>query len=360
MRRAAALADEGDPPAGAADPRRCGQRRGGRAGDPPAGERGRRARRADPRRPPRQRRSSKAGVPPSSAASWSRRVAAMAARPTSPTTAARLPWRTPFLHHRQHLLVVAAFGVEQAVRRQPRLRQAGREQIAAGERPEHLAVAPRAKRAAAAARNRVAAASSPGAGAAAAASCSARPPARRRRAGVSTASIPKGRHGRAPPATPARSMRADLGAQGGEACGSGRRSGHATRTLLFALCSASFSRVKSRRRTGLDIARSGDPEGCSMAFRDASASPSTLRMTPLHAAAVLSPCSSLFAARRRRPERRRCRLALPGHRHRPRSGLAFGTLPNGLRYAVRRNALPAGQVSIRVRIDAGSLHEADE
>lgn len=37
----------------------------------------------------------------------------------------------------------------------------------------------------------------------------------------------------------------------------------------------------------------------------------------------------------------------------------FGTLPNGLQYAVRRNALPAGQVSIRVRIDAGALHEAD-
>ncbi len=37
----------------------------------------------------------------------------------------------------------------------------------------------------------------------------------------------------------------------------------------------------------------------------------------------------------------------------------FGTLPNGLRYAVRRNALPAGQVSIRVRIDAGALHEED-
>lgn len=37
----------------------------------------------------------------------------------------------------------------------------------------------------------------------------------------------------------------------------------------------------------------------------------------------------------------------------------FGTLPNGMHYAVRRNALPAGQVSIRVRIDAGSLHEAD-
>jgi zinc protease len=38
----------------------------------------------------------------------------------------------------------------------------------------------------------------------------------------------------------------------------------------------------------------------------------------------------------------------------------FGTLPNGLRYAVRRNALPQGQVSIRLRIDVGSLHEEDK
>ena len=37
----------------------------------------------------------------------------------------------------------------------------------------------------------------------------------------------------------------------------------------------------------------------------------------------------------------------------------FGTLPNGLRYAVRRNGVPPGQVSIRVRVDAGSLYEAD-
>src|SRR5688572_509302 len=36
----------------------------------------------------------------------------------------------------------------------------------------------------------------------------------------------------------------------------------------------------------------------------------------------------------------------------------FGTLPNGLRYAVRRNALPERQVSIRLRIDAGALNEA--
>jgi zinc protease len=37
----------------------------------------------------------------------------------------------------------------------------------------------------------------------------------------------------------------------------------------------------------------------------------------------------------------------------------FGTLPNGLRYAVRRNGVPPGQVSVRVRIDAGSLEEKD-
>lgn len=43
----------------------------------------------------------------------------------------------------------------------------------------------------------------------------------------------------------------------------------------------------------------------------------------------------------------------------PDPAWTFGTLPNGLRYAVRRNALPAGQVSIRVRIDVGSLNEED-
>lgn len=37
----------------------------------------------------------------------------------------------------------------------------------------------------------------------------------------------------------------------------------------------------------------------------------------------------------------------------------FGELPNGLRYAIRRNGVPPGQLSIRVRIDAGSLHETD-
>jgi zinc protease len=37
----------------------------------------------------------------------------------------------------------------------------------------------------------------------------------------------------------------------------------------------------------------------------------------------------------------------------------FGELDNGLRYALRRNGVPPGQVSIRIRVDAGSLHEED-
>lgn len=37
----------------------------------------------------------------------------------------------------------------------------------------------------------------------------------------------------------------------------------------------------------------------------------------------------------------------------------FGVLPNGLRYAVRRNGVPPGQVSVRVLVDAGSLYETD-
>lgn len=37
----------------------------------------------------------------------------------------------------------------------------------------------------------------------------------------------------------------------------------------------------------------------------------------------------------------------------------FGQMKNGLRYAVRRNGVPPRQVSIRVRIDAGSLYEQD-
>jgi zinc protease len=37
----------------------------------------------------------------------------------------------------------------------------------------------------------------------------------------------------------------------------------------------------------------------------------------------------------------------------------FGTLPNGMRYAVMRNATPAHQISLRLRIGSGSLEESD-
>ncbi len=40
-------------------------------------------------------------------------------------------------------------------------------------------------------------------------------------------------------------------------------------------------------------------------------------------------------------------------------GVRFGTLANGLRYAIMRNATPKAEVSIRLRIGAGSLMESD-
>jgi len=43
----------------------------------------------------------------------------------------------------------------------------------------------------------------------------------------------------------------------------------------------------------------------------------------------------------------------------PDPAWSFGTLPNGLRFAVRRNGVPPGQVSVRVAMDVGSLHETD-
>ncbi len=38
----------------------------------------------------------------------------------------------------------------------------------------------------------------------------------------------------------------------------------------------------------------------------------------------------------------------------------FGVLPNGMRYAIMRNTTPSAEVSIRFRIDAGSLNERDD
>ncbi|MGO9545815.1 MAG: M16 family metallopeptidase [Rhodomicrobium sp.] len=43
----------------------------------------------------------------------------------------------------------------------------------------------------------------------------------------------------------------------------------------------------------------------------------------------------------------------------PDPAILYGTLPNGLRYAIMKNATPAGQVSLRLRIGSGSLQESD-
>ncbi|HST92397.1 MAG TPA: insulinase family protein [Brevundimonas sp.] len=42
------------------------------------------------------------------------------------------------------------------------------------------------------------------------------------------------------------------------------------------------------------------------------------------------------------------------------ANVRFGVLPNGMQYAVLRNATPAGQASLRLRIDAGSLMENED
>ena len=43
----------------------------------------------------------------------------------------------------------------------------------------------------------------------------------------------------------------------------------------------------------------------------------------------------------------------------PDPGWHFGELGNGIKYATRKNGVPPGQVSIRIRVDAGSLYETD-
>ena len=40
--------------------------------------------------------------------------------------------------------------------------------------------------------------------------------------------------------------------------------------------------------------------------------------------------------------------------------IRFGALPNGMRYAIRRQTIPEGQAALRLRFDAGSLMEADD
>ena len=44
----------------------------------------------------------------------------------------------------------------------------------------------------------------------------------------------------------------------------------------------------------------------------------------------------------------------------PDPAIRFGKLPNGLRYAIAANAEPKGRASLRLLVEAGSLHETEE
>ncbi|HEY9219109.1 MAG TPA: insulinase family protein, partial [Phenylobacterium sp.] len=76
----------------------------------------------------------------------------------------------------------------------------------------------------------------------------------------------------------------------------------------------------------------------------------------LAAALVVAPVGALPAP---------LKLA-PGEWPQSRSDIAadpdfrFGALPNGMRYAIRRQTIPPGQAALRMRFDAGSLMEADD
>src|SRR5262245_41161330 len=44
----------------------------------------------------------------------------------------------------------------------------------------------------------------------------------------------------------------------------------------------------------------------------------------------------------------------------PDPAVRYGVLPNGFRYAIMRNAQPAGTISLRLRIASGSMQETDQ
>jgi zinc protease len=51
---------------------------------------------------------------------------------------------------------------------------------------------------------------------------------------------------------------------------------------------------------------------------------------------------------------------MAGEGLRPDPALRFGTLPNGMRFVIRRNRTPPGDASLRLRINTGSLNEAED
>ena len=113
------------------------ERRGGRAADPPAGDGS-------------GRRGERVGAPFPPAAQQQSRRAAFLGTELEPAKARHLGTRDfahhrgkpamaqPFLHHRQKLGIVAAIGIENPVWGQTRQSEGRSEQVAPGERPQHL------------------------------------------------------------------------------------------------------------------------------------------------------------------------------------------------------------------------------
>ena len=285
----------------------------------------------------------------------------------------------PFLHHRQNILVAVAFGVEDPVReegpRRPGRGRTGNRRLRSAQRTSP------GRRAATEARKRIAAASSAGPGFVPAASfegvirkAAAGQPAvdRLHAEGEARAFLPRPggftvltsarraarRSVRArlediatndlcvPFMFPPRSARVGVGEQQvwgavrESVCVERSRDTRSSAARELWLRSAGAPRLRSGRRTGKQPPSQGFP-------------------APHAPPPLLSP---------RLPDpRRRAGVGRGDSRWfykdtdiQPDPAWTFGTLPNGLRYAVRRNAVPEGQVSVRLRIDAGSLHEAEK
>lgn len=81
--------------------------------------------------------------------------------------------------------------------------------------------------------------------------------------------------------------------------------------------------------------------------------PRRFRAAAVLAAVLLSAQPSLAQA----PVAHPLPVSAPGLTADP--SIRFGVLPNGMRYALRRNATPPGQASLRLRIDTGSMAETD-
>jgi len=89
---------------------------------------------------------------------------------------------------------------------------------------------------------------------------------------------------------------------------------------------------------------------------------STAERGPSNAPAAPPPATpGAVSAAQGGPAGQPSRAAWPHERSdiKPDPAIRFGQLPNGMRYAIQRNATPAGEASVRLRIDAGSLMEKE-